>query len=164
MGAGFQEPRAKLSKCQKGTNGVGTNGVIANFMFFDGGTFWVLPSTYVYLPKSARAYLFPLSVKIRYFCSGPIGVDPIRPRPKVDWPRAGAVRDLLVAPAAPASSSPPRLPSGGIAAPGSCQTVAVWPTLVVFVLTAQYVDTYYLSLSLSLYLSIYLSMYIYIYI
>ncbi len=43
---------------RKGTNGVSTNGVTANFMFFDRGTFWVLPLTYFYLPKSARAYLF----------------------------------------------------------------------------------------------------------
>ena len=28
---------------RKGTNGVGTNGVTANVMYFDGGTFWVLP-------------------------------------------------------------------------------------------------------------------------
>ena len=32
--------------------------------------------TCVYLPKSARAYLFPQSVKTRYFCSGPISVSP----------------------------------------------------------------------------------------
>ena len=54
---------------RKGTNGVSTNGVTANFMFFDRGTFWVLPLTYFHIPKSARAYLFPRSVKIRYFCS-----------------------------------------------------------------------------------------------
>ena len=48
--------------------------------FFDSGTFWVLPSTYFYLSKSARAYLFPQSVKIHYFCSGPISVDPICPQ------------------------------------------------------------------------------------
>ena len=45
--------------------------VTANFMFFDRGIFWVLPLTYVYLPKSARAYLVPLSVEIHYFCSCP---------------------------------------------------------------------------------------------
>ena len=45
------------------TNGVSTNGIAANLMLFDGGTFWVLPLTYFYLPKSARAYLFPQSVK-----------------------------------------------------------------------------------------------------
>ena len=29
-------------------------------MFFDRGTFWVLPLAYFCLPKSARAYLFPI--------------------------------------------------------------------------------------------------------
>ena len=43
---------------RKGTNGVSTNGVAANFMFLT-GTFWASPLTYVDLPKSARAYLFP---------------------------------------------------------------------------------------------------------
>ena len=49
--------------------------------FFDRGTFWILPLTCFYIPKSAWACLFPQSVKIRYFCSGPIRVDPIRPQP-----------------------------------------------------------------------------------
>ena len=69
------------SSCRKGTNGVSTSGVTAKVMFFDRGTFWVLLLTYFYLPKSARAYLFPQSVKINYFCSGPISVDPICPQP-----------------------------------------------------------------------------------
>ena len=62
---------------RKGTNGFGTNGVTANFSFFERGTFWVLPLTYFCLPKSARAYLFSQSVKTPYFRSSPIGVDPI---------------------------------------------------------------------------------------
>ena len=66
---------------RKGANGVSTNGVTADFMFFDRGTFWVLTLSYLYFPKSARAYLFPQSVKIYYFCSGPISVDPICPQP-----------------------------------------------------------------------------------
>ena len=57
---------------RKGTNGVSTNGVTAIFSFLT-GTFWVLPLTYFTLPKSARAYLFPQSVEIHYFCSGPTG-------------------------------------------------------------------------------------------
>ena len=65
---------------RKGTNGLSTNGVTANFVFFDRGTFGALPLTYFYLPKSARAYLFPQSVKIPYICSGPISVDPICPQ------------------------------------------------------------------------------------
>ena len=67
---------------RKGTNGVSTNGVTANFMFFDRGTFWVLLLIYFHLPQSARAYLFPQSVKINYFSSGPISVGPICPQPK----------------------------------------------------------------------------------
>ena len=31
--------------------------------------------------QSARAYLFPQSFKINYFCSGPVSVDPIGPQP-----------------------------------------------------------------------------------
>ena len=50
-------------------------------MLFDRGTCWVLPLTYLYLPESARAYLFPQSVKTHYFCSGPISFDPICPQP-----------------------------------------------------------------------------------
>ena len=49
---------------------------------FDRGIFWVLPLTYFYIPRSARAYLFPQSVKINYFCRGPSSVDPICPQPK----------------------------------------------------------------------------------
>ena len=56
-------------------------GSLCELQFFDGVTFWVLPLTYCYLPKSARAYLFLQSVKIRYFCSGPISVVPICPQP-----------------------------------------------------------------------------------
>ena len=48
------------------------------------GTCWVLPLTHCCLAKSARAYLFPQSVKISYVCRGPISVDPICPRPQVN--------------------------------------------------------------------------------
>ena len=51
-------------------------------VFVDGGTFWALPLTCLYLPKSARAYLFPPSVKTHYLCSGPISADPACPQPK----------------------------------------------------------------------------------
>ena len=71
----------ELLGARKGTTGVSTNGVTANFIFLGRGTFWVLPLTYFYLPNRARAYLFPRSVKIRYFCSGPITADPICPQP-----------------------------------------------------------------------------------
>ena len=46
------------------------------------GLFGVHPLTYFHLPKSARAHLFSQSVEIRYPCSGPISVDPIRPQPR----------------------------------------------------------------------------------
>ena len=59
---------------RKGTNGVSTDGVGAIFSCFLSGTFWVSPLTYFYSPKSARAYLFPLSVKINYLCSSPMSV------------------------------------------------------------------------------------------
>ena len=74
----------------RGTNGISTNGVTAFCLFFDRGTFWVLPLTYFYLPQSARACLFPQSVKFHYFCSGPISVDPICPQPR--HPRPGRER------------------------------------------------------------------------
>ena len=62
---------------RKGTNGVSTNGVTANCMFlFDRGTFWVLPLTYFYLPKSARAYLFPRSAKMHDFSATPLVLTP----------------------------------------------------------------------------------------
>ena len=66
---------------RRGTDGVGTNGVTTNLMFFDRGTFSVLPLTYFCLPKSARVYLFPQSVKLHYVCSGHISVDAICPQP-----------------------------------------------------------------------------------
>ena len=66
---------------RKGTNGVSTIGVTPNFIFFDRGTFWVLPLTYFYIPKSARAYLFYTIYQNHYFCSGLISVDPTCPQP-----------------------------------------------------------------------------------
>ena len=66
---------------RKGTNGVCTNGVIANVSLFDRGTLGV-PLTYLYLPKSARAYLFQQSINIIYIFSGPISVDLICPQPR----------------------------------------------------------------------------------
>ena len=77
---------------RKGTNGVSTNWVTAIFMFFDRGTFRALPLLYFYLPKSARAYLFPQSVKVSHFCSGPISVDPHLSATKSGSPPRHAVR------------------------------------------------------------------------
>ena len=75
-------------KTRKGTSGVSTNGVTAKSMFFDRGTFWVLPLTRFYFPKSARAYLFPRSVELHDFCSGPMSADPICPQPKLVMTRS----------------------------------------------------------------------------
>ena len=49
--------------------------------FLTEGLFGYSRLTYLHLPKSARSYLIPQSVKIHYFCSGPISVDPICPQP-----------------------------------------------------------------------------------
>ena len=61
----------------KGTNvsALMTNGVTSNFMFFDRGTFWVLPSTYFCLPRSARAYLVPPNLsKFTTFAAAPLAL------------------------------------------------------------------------------------------
>ena len=42
----------------KGTNGLSTNGVTANFMLFDRGFFGVLPLTHFYLPKNAERAIY----------------------------------------------------------------------------------------------------------
>ena len=66
----------------KGQNGVSTNGVTANFKFVDGGTFWVLPLTYIDFPKVPGRTFFPQTVNVYITCcSGPISVDPICPQP-----------------------------------------------------------------------------------
>ena len=70
-----RDPEACEQAPGEGQNGVSTNGVTANHLFFDRGTFRVLPLTCFYLPKSAVAYLFPQSVKNHYFCSGHIRAD-----------------------------------------------------------------------------------------
>ena len=49
------------------------NGVTANFSFSDTGTFWVLPLTCFYLPKSARAYVcLPNLSKFITFAAAPL--------------------------------------------------------------------------------------------
>ena len=60
---------------RKGTNGVGANGVTANCICLARGTFWVpiCPNLSTYVNC---AYIFPQSVKINYFCSGAMSVDP----------------------------------------------------------------------------------------
>ena len=46
---------------------------------------------YFYLPKSARAYILPQSVRTHYFCSGPMRADPIFVR---NQSASGAARPL----------------------------------------------------------------------
>ena len=45
-------------------------------MFFDRGTFWALPLTYLYLPKSARVYLSPNLSKFITFAAAPLVLTP----------------------------------------------------------------------------------------
>ena len=66
-------PRAALGE---GTNGVSTNGVTATFMLLDRGTFWVLPLTFFYLPKSARVCRFTQSVKFMTSAAAPLVLTP----------------------------------------------------------------------------------------
>ena len=53
--------------------------------------FLVTPVNLLYLPKSARACLFPQSDKNHYLCSGPISVEPhlsaTKARPRHRWNR-----------------------------------------------------------------------------
>ena len=51
------------------------------FRVFDRGTFWV-PIYQNMFMIIICAYLFPQSVKIPYFCSDPISVEPICPQPR----------------------------------------------------------------------------------
>ena len=70
--------------------GVGTNGVTANFMFFDRGTSWVPICQHLSTSVNIRqhpstsvnsAYLSTQYIKQHYFCSYPISVDPVCPQP-----------------------------------------------------------------------------------
>ena len=56
---------------QKGTTGVSTNGPTANFTFFDRGTFWVLPLTYIYLPQVPGRAFFPYLANVITFAVAP---------------------------------------------------------------------------------------------
>ena len=69
-GSTFWERRAGAAKLRNGTNEVSTNGVAANFVVFD-RDFLGTPVN-CYLPKSARAYLFPQSVKKTTFAAVPL--------------------------------------------------------------------------------------------
>ena len=80
-------PRSPLTSASSTAIGKGRMGSalmesLQNFVLFDRINLWVRPLTYFYIPKSARACLFPQSVNICCFCSGPINVDPICPQPR----------------------------------------------------------------------------------
>ena len=65
--------RVELGKGQMGSALMGA----LQTSCFDRGTFWVLPLTHFCLPNSARAYLLPQSVKIRYtFAAAPLVLTP----------------------------------------------------------------------------------------
>ena len=61
---------SNTNNCRKGTTGVSTKWGHCIFLkCFSTGTFWALPLTDFYLPKSARAYFFPNSSRfIMYVC------------------------------------------------------------------------------------------------
>ena len=61
-------PRTALGKRQMGSARMGS---LQNSCFLTEGTSWVSPSTYFCIPRSARAYLFPQSVKIITFVAAP---------------------------------------------------------------------------------------------
>ena len=65
-------PALKREAIGKGQMGSAPMGSLQSSCFLLTGTFRVLPLTCFYLPKSARAYPFPQSIKIHYFRSGPI--------------------------------------------------------------------------------------------
>ena len=87
---GLDDPCAKARPAPtpvgKGRMGSALIGATASFMLFDRGAFGVLPLTYFYIHKGARSYLFPQSVKIHDFCSGPVSVDPVCPQPRAPHP------------------------------------------------------------------------------
>ena len=66
--------QASLGKGQMGSALV--YGVAANCTCFDRTFFCVLPLTCLYLPKSARAYLFPQSVKLVTLPAAPLVLTP----------------------------------------------------------------------------------------
>ena len=67
----------KLMGSRRGANGVSTNGGTAILYVFDRGTFQVLLLTHFCIPKSARAYLSPKSVKIITFAAAPLALTPV---------------------------------------------------------------------------------------
>ena len=69
QGQGPPAPPGALQASER-DNGVSTNGVTAIYCFSTEGI-------YLYLPKSAKAYLLPQSVKIVTFAAAPLVLTPL---------------------------------------------------------------------------------------
>ena len=77
------KPHGVVKKVRKGTNGVSTNGITAFFMLFDGLFGYQSVKIGQRMSKAINlTYFFTQSIKMHYFCSDPISVDPICPQPK----------------------------------------------------------------------------------
>ena len=76
--------RGPTNGVRKGTNGISTNRVTSNFMFFD-RDFLGTPINLLLSSQKWQGVFFSQAVKIHYFCSGPMGVDPIRPQPRCSF-------------------------------------------------------------------------------
>ena len=84
-----ERAQSTANEDQKGTNGVSTNGVTANSMFFDRDFL----GTPVNLLLSSDKYQgVPFSPQ--NFCSGPISVDPTCPQPKNERRRVALPQDV----------------------------------------------------------------------
>ena len=79
-----QRPYFLTPRCRKGTNGVSTNGVTAIFMFCWQRDFLGTPVNLLWSPQKCQGVPFcsPQSVKMCYFYSSTISVDPICPQPR----------------------------------------------------------------------------------
>ena len=107
-------------------------------IFFDRGTFWVLPLTYFLSSQKWQGVPFSQSVEIHYLCRGPISADPIRPQ------RSDAAQ------------------------PWHAIYIYIWIYIYIYlymyICVYIYIYIYIYNLSLSLYIYTYTHIYIYIYI
>ena len=109
--------RAWIGKGQIGSALMGRLQLL--FMFLT-GTFGVPPLTCFYTSKSARAYIFPQSAKIHYFCSGPISVVTpfVRNQQRASPSGASRAPGRLLRPGARAGARAGRGPGGDAACAG----------------------------------------------
>ena len=75
--------RAHRAGHRKGTNGVSTNGVTANSVFLDRGTFWVLPLTTLVFAKVPGRTFSPNLSKLITFAAAPLVLTPFVRNQKV---------------------------------------------------------------------------------